>query len=164
MTPNALQPANPSFLTLPPEITIDIFTSLLNLHFGPSVRSIPNSGSPSNLEAFRLVEKCIIGLAGVCRLWRRIAQERPMLWADMYFDMFDSVPMEKQLEKIEAFLRLSRDALFSIEIRATGGGVLFYDQPSELIQLKNTLRPHMSRCRSFSCAEDENVMLHLSFP
>lgn len=156
---NAPELAETNIFTLPIEITTEIFTWLQNSVLGPSTEDVVTDKHASEASAIKLTERCIIGLAGVCQLWRRIVRECPMLWNAMNFDNSSTIPLDKQLEKVQEFLYLSREASFSIQIRVLGTGVSSY-VVSQLMQLKDALQPHSARCASFSFAGDEKAAVY----
>ncbi|KAJ7639379.1 hypothetical protein FB45DRAFT_905452 [Roridomyces roridus] len=89
-------------LTLPVEITIQIFTHCL-----PSFENLPNRGPLMGLKAPPAV------FLAVCRAWREIALATPALWSTLRlrFDLIPKSDAAFATGQVEEFIHLNEDEL-----------------------------------------------------
>ena len=135
---NALCQSSPIF-KLPTEIIVDIFMTIL----GVGLRSNEDHWTQGDSEFdFPQAELWVLNLTAVCSEWRAMVRSCPMMWTWMRIDPDDRTRLDCQIDRVGAFLQLSKTVPFSIKI-LTG-------EVPQLERLRALLDPHMWRCRSFA--------------
>ncbi|KAF8150384.1 hypothetical protein K438DRAFT_1988542 [Mycena galopus ATCC 62051] len=116
-----LDPYKYPVLTLPTEITSEIFINVLPVY--PQYPTLAGLSSPTLLTQ-------------ICRQWREIALGMSRLWRAITFDNYDIVPLEEQLHICRIWLTRSRSCPLAIRINRHG---------LEMSQVFEAITPHRER-------------------